>query len=250
MVKRSRLQSSPSPRRCIWPRILPPYSSFHCHTRATNASRPRSRRLLPSLASFAFDDVLGGDPGVVHPGQPQRVEALHAPAPSEGVHERVLEGMPEVQRAGHVRRRDHDRERSLARRRVGLENPQRQPPSIGRSLDRGRVVRRPQIRWRGRRPHEPTHGRSLGTCRERGDHPDALFTGPRLFDAITRELVNGLMASQTITDGCLVLRYEGLRGSAQMPASIHGVLAPTTQLAPLRRSPVTRARSLTSASAS
>ena len=32
--------------------IVPPDSSFHFHTRATNASRPRSSLVLPSAASW------------------------------------------------------------------------------------------------------------------------------------------------------------------------------------------------------
>ncbi|CAM5661392.1 hypothetical protein SALBM135S_04863 [Streptomyces alboniger] len=51
MVKRSRSQSTPSPRRRIWPEIWPPDSPFHCQTRSMNASRPRSWRDLPSLPS-------------------------------------------------------------------------------------------------------------------------------------------------------------------------------------------------------
>ena len=52
MVNRSRDQSTPSPSRRIWFRIAPPDSAFHSHTLATNASRPRSCRDLPSsLAS-------------------------------------------------------------------------------------------------------------------------------------------------------------------------------------------------------
>ena len=31
--------------------IVPPYCARHSHTRSTNASRPSSRRLLPSLTS-------------------------------------------------------------------------------------------------------------------------------------------------------------------------------------------------------
>ena len=72
MVKRSRDQSTLSPSRRIWPRIMPPDSAFHCHTRSTNASRPRSCRDRPSLAELALDHVLGGDARVVHAGQPQR----------------------------------------------------------------------------------------------------------------------------------------------------------------------------------
>ncbi len=51
MVKRSRSQSTESPRRRIWPRIAPPDSAFHCQTRSTNFSRPRSWRDCPSAAS-------------------------------------------------------------------------------------------------------------------------------------------------------------------------------------------------------
>ncbi len=51
MVKRSRDQATPSPSRRIWPEIWPPDSPFHCHTRSTNASRPRSWRDVLSLAS-------------------------------------------------------------------------------------------------------------------------------------------------------------------------------------------------------
>ena len=57
MVNRSRDQSTLSPSRRIWPRILPPDSAFHCHTRSMNASRPRScrdRPCLPSSRSTTF----------------------------------------------------------------------------------------------------------------------------------------------------------------------------------------------------
>ena len=50
MVKRSRDQSTLSPRRAICARIAPPCSAFHCQVRSTNASRPSSRRLVPSAA--------------------------------------------------------------------------------------------------------------------------------------------------------------------------------------------------------
>lgn len=51
MVNRSRDHATPSPRRRIWPLIWPPDSPFHCQTRSTKASRPRSWRDLPSLPS-------------------------------------------------------------------------------------------------------------------------------------------------------------------------------------------------------
>ena len=49
MVKASRLQSALAPRRLSCFRIVPPDSSFHCHTRCKKASRPRSCRVFPSL---------------------------------------------------------------------------------------------------------------------------------------------------------------------------------------------------------
>ena len=126
MVNRSRDQSTLSPRRRIWPRILPPDSAFHCQTRSTNASRPRSCRLRPFLGQFPLDHVLRGDAGVVHAGQPQRGVALHPAPPDQRVDQRVVERVPDVQRAGHVRRRDHDAERRVVRadrRDVGVHQP-------------------------------------------------------------------------------------------------------------------------------
>jgi hypothetical protein len=52
MVKRSRDQSAAAPMRRIWWVMVEPDSSFHCHTRPTNGSRPRSWRVLPSAASW------------------------------------------------------------------------------------------------------------------------------------------------------------------------------------------------------
>lgn len=40
----------------------------------------------------------GGDARVFHAGEPQRLVALHPLAAGEAVHQRVLEGMAEVQR--------------------------------------------------------------------------------------------------------------------------------------------------------
>jgi len=49
------------------------------------------------LGEFPLDDVLGGDARVVHAGQPQRAVALHAAAPGQGVHQRVVERVTDVQ---------------------------------------------------------------------------------------------------------------------------------------------------------
>ncbi len=72
--------------------------------------------VLPGLAllgELLLDLVLRGDAGVVHAGQPQRLVPLHALAAGERVHQRVLEGVAQVQGARDVRRRDDDGVRGL-----------------------------------------------------------------------------------------------------------------------------------------
>jgi hypothetical protein len=55
-----------------------------------------------------LDHHLRGDAGVVGAALPQRRVAAHAPVTDQRVHQRVLERVPHVQRAGHVRRRQQD----------------------------------------------------------------------------------------------------------------------------------------------
>ena len=66
-------------------------------------------RLLGGGELF-FDDKLRGDACVVEAGLPERVVALHPFPAGQDVHERVIEGVADVQKAGDVRRRQHDRE--------------------------------------------------------------------------------------------------------------------------------------------
>ncbi|MDQ1094644.1 hypothetical protein QE400_004057 [Xanthomonas sacchari] len=54
---------------------------------------------------------LGGDAGMVAADLPQRVEAAHAVVAHQRIHQRLLEGVAHVQRAGHVRRRQQHRVR-------------------------------------------------------------------------------------------------------------------------------------------
>ena len=58
----------------------------------------------------ALHHHLSGDAGVVGAHLPEGVAALHAAIAHQGVHDGVLEGVPHVQTAGHIRRRDHHRE--------------------------------------------------------------------------------------------------------------------------------------------
>ena len=66
---------------------------------------------MPGFLELALDDDLGRDAGVVGARHPQRVVALHPVVAHQRVHDRVLERVPHVQRAGHVRRRQLDAER-------------------------------------------------------------------------------------------------------------------------------------------
>ena len=67
-------------------------------------------RLLP-FHQLPLDHHLGRDPRVIGAGLPQHVAAAHPLEAAEDVLQGVVEGVPHMQRARHVRRRDHDRER-------------------------------------------------------------------------------------------------------------------------------------------
>lgn len=95
---------------------------------------------LALLGQLPLDDVLRGDAGVVHAGLPQRLVALHALAAGQGVDERVLEGVPQVQAARDVRRRDDDGVRRLLAVRVGLEVTPFYPALVQLPLYLGRRV--------------------------------------------------------------------------------------------------------------
>ena len=58
------------------------------------------------LHELALDDHLRGDAGMVHPRLPQHVLAAHAFEPDQNILDRVVEGVPHMQRAGYVGRRD------------------------------------------------------------------------------------------------------------------------------------------------
>ena len=63
---------------------------------------------LAERVQLALDDHLRRDARVVGAGLPQRAVAFHAMEARERIHERVLERVAHVQRARHVRRRNHD----------------------------------------------------------------------------------------------------------------------------------------------
>ena len=77
------------------------------------AERDAARAFAVQLA---LDDHLRRDAGVVRARLPERVAAAHSVVARERVHDRVLQRVTHVQRAGHVRRRNHDAVRLAAAR--------------------------------------------------------------------------------------------------------------------------------------
>ncbi len=89
--------------------MVPPLSAFHCQTRSREllAAHVAAAGLL-AFHQLALDHHLGRDAGMVGAGLPQHVAAAHALEPAQDVLQRVVERVAHMQRAGHVRRRDHD----------------------------------------------------------------------------------------------------------------------------------------------
>ena len=63
------------------------------------------------LGKLAFDDELSGNSSVIHARQPQRAITAHPVPANKHVNLRVLEHVPDVNRAGNVGRRNRDRKR-------------------------------------------------------------------------------------------------------------------------------------------
>ena len=94
---------------------------------------------LPFLGQLALDDVLGCDAGVVRAREPERPVPLHASPADERVLDRVIERVSHVEDAGHVGRRQHDRERLAV---TGRREVARALPSVVDAFfDAVRVVR-------------------------------------------------------------------------------------------------------------
>ena len=75
----------------------------------------------PFFHQLAFHHDLGGDPGVIGPRQPKRLEPLHSLSPDHDVLVELLERVADVQRARDVRRREDDAERPAVRAGSGPE---------------------------------------------------------------------------------------------------------------------------------
>ena len=77
------------------------------------ASRADVAAVLAFRRQLALDHHLGRDAGVVGAGQPQRDKAAHAMPADDDVHLRLVEHVAHVQAAGHIGRRQDQREYRL-----------------------------------------------------------------------------------------------------------------------------------------
>ena len=120
MVKRSRDQSQDAPRRLSWFRIVPPDSPFHSQTFSRKSSRPirfssrSSRRrprsnLMPSSPNWRSTTIWVAIPAWSRPGCQRTSYPCMRRQRISRILQRVVEGVPHMQAAGHVRRRNDDR---------------------------------------------------------------------------------------------------------------------------------------------
>ncbi len=88
-----------------------------------------------------LDLQLRGDPRMVLPRLPQRVKAAHPVPTGEDILQRVVERMAHMQRAGDVRRRDHDAETLGPRLGIGarLEGARLLPHPVEPRFGLGRI---------------------------------------------------------------------------------------------------------------
>ena len=110
-MKRVRSQSQLQPMRRSWVRIWSPNCSRHSQMRSDHLLAPELARVDALGVELLLDHGLRGDAGVVGPGHPQRVEAVHALVAHQHVLDRVVQRVAHVQPAGDVGRRDDDGER-------------------------------------------------------------------------------------------------------------------------------------------
>src|SRR5690606_30402819 len=98
-------------------------------------------RLLP-LHHAAFHHHLGGDARVVHARLPEHVLAAHALEAHQNVLDGIVERVPDMERAGHVGRRDNDRIALGAGLAPGprLESPSAFPGLVNTPFNRRRFV--------------------------------------------------------------------------------------------------------------
>jgi len=147
------------------PRPLPVAATAHLFELADDAPfvgllpipdplhQPFASQLVPRLVFFQeqppLDHGLSGDSRMIGAGHPEGLEALHPLLPDQHVLERVVQGVPEVQSAGHVRRRDDDRIRLPVGIRLAVKVASLLPESVPAILGRGVIVLLGQVHGSG-----------------------------------------------------------------------------------------------------
>ncbi len=101
--------------------ICPPDSSLPLPDPLDECLAAEGVAVLPLLRQLLLDDVLGGDAGMVGAGHPQHFMPGHPLPAHQDILQGIVEGMPHVQHAGDVGRRDDDRIAGLGRVLVGVE---------------------------------------------------------------------------------------------------------------------------------
>ena len=102
------------------------------------------------LRQLPLHDVLGRDSRVVGAGHPHRVVMLHATPADQHILDRVVQPVPHVQNAGHVRRRNRDDVRPLHLFGRNVEESCLLPPPVHRRFDSRRVVSGVELLAQGR----------------------------------------------------------------------------------------------------
>ena len=119
--------------------MVAPDCCFHSQTRFDELLAAQVVARLALLLQLALDDDLRGDAGVVGAGHPVGVVAAHAVVADQRVHQRLLEGVAHVQRAGDVGRRQLDAVGGRAAVAAGANQPRGFPARIPAALDRVRI---------------------------------------------------------------------------------------------------------------
>src|SRR5256885_11949067 len=92
------------------------------------------------FSQLLYDHALGGDSRVVHAREKQGIEASHAVPTREDIDLCMIKHVSDVQRAGHVGRRNYDRKNRSRSFGVGLKEALRYPKFCPARLDLLRFV--------------------------------------------------------------------------------------------------------------
>jgi hypothetical protein len=128
---------------------LPPRLSFPLPDPLHELLAAQVMPAQPFLGQLALHHILRGDARMIHPRHPQRRIPLHPAPPHQGVNQRVIQRVPDMQRPRHIGRRNNDAEgRRLSTHVLGIspEQPAGLPALITPPLHLGRrVLGRQQI---------------------------------------------------------------------------------------------------------